>query len=97
MSESPHWSRPLAACPRLALRDVRLRAGKRVLVDRLTMTIGPGELWCIAGPNGAGKSTLLTVLAGLRHADGGSAEIDGTAPALADCRASSLPMGRRSR
>ncbi|WP_018311314.1 ABC transporter ATP-binding protein [Cupriavidus sp. UYPR2.512] len=81
MSQGPHWSHPLTACPQLALRDVRLRAGQRVLVDRLTMTIGPGQLWCIAGPNGAGKSTLMTVLAGLRHADGGSAEIDGTAAA----------------
>ncbi|MGY2487502.1 ABC transporter ATP-binding protein [Cupriavidus sp. CP313] len=81
MSQSPHWSHPLTACPQLALRDVRLRTGQRVLVDSLTMTIGPGQLWCIAGPNGAGKSTLMTVLAGLRHADGGSAEIDGTAAA----------------
>jgi iron complex transport system ATP-binding protein len=81
MSPGAHWSHPLTACPRLALREVRLRTGQRVLVDSLTMTIGPGQLWCIAGPNGAGKSTLMTVLAGLRQADGGSAEIDGIAPA----------------
>ncbi|WP_432257978.1 ABC transporter ATP-binding protein [Cupriavidus sp. TMH.W2] len=81
MSQGAHWSHPLAACPQLVLRDVTLRTGQRVLVDSLSMTIGPGQLWCIAGPNGAGKSTLMTVLAGLRHADGGSVEIDGTAPA----------------
>ncbi|NUO85412.1 MAG: ABC transporter ATP-binding protein [Cupriavidus sp.] len=84
MSAGPHWSVPLASCPRLTLRDVRLRTSQRVLVERLSLAIGPGELWCIAGPNGAGKSTLMTVLAGLRHADGGSVEIDGTAPALVD-------------
>lgn len=81
MSLAPHWSHPLTACPQIVLRDVKLRTGQRVLVERLTMTIGAGQLWCIAGPNGAGKSTLMTVLAGLRHADGGSAEIDGAAAA----------------
>ncbi|WP_042887000.1 ABC transporter ATP-binding protein [Cupriavidus necator] len=80
MTSGAPWSHPLTACPALALRDVRLRAGQRVLVERLTLSIGAGQLWCIAGPNGAGKSTLMTVLAGLRHADGGSVEIDGIAP-----------------
>jgi iron complex transport system ATP-binding protein len=71
-----HWSEPLAACPQLALRDVRLRAGSRVLVEGLSMSIGAGQLWCIVGPNGVGKSTLMGVLAGLRAPDGGAAEVD---------------------
>lgn len=79
MTSAAPWSHPLTACPVLSLRDVRLRAGQRVLVEHLTLTIGPGQLWCIAGPNGAGKSTLMSVLAGLRHADGGSVEIAGIA------------------
>ncbi|MBP0628032.1 MULTISPECIES: ABC transporter ATP-binding protein [unclassified Cupriavidus] len=77
MSANADWSQPLAACPVLALREVRLRTGQRVLVEHLTLDIGPGQLWCIAGPNGAGKSTLMTAMAGLRHVDGGAVEIDG--------------------
>ncbi|AZG13571.1 ABC transporter ATP-binding protein [Cupriavidus pauculus] len=73
------WYEPLAACPQLALRDVRLQAGPRVLVDRLSMSIAPGQLWCIVGPNGVGKSTLMGVLTGLRAPDGGSVALDGAA------------------
>ncbi len=72
------WFEPLAACPQLTLRDVRLRAGSRVLVDALSLSIGAGQLWCVVGPNGVGKSTLMGVLAGLRAPDGGVVEVDGT-------------------
>ncbi|PCE25133.1 ABC transporter ATP-binding protein [Paraburkholderia acidicola] len=61
----------------LAMHHVTLRAGERVLLDDVTQTFGPGELWCIAGPNGAGKTTLLSVLAGLLRPAAGHVEIDG--------------------
>ncbi|MGN4118458.1 ATP-binding cassette domain-containing protein, partial [Burkholderia gladioli] len=47
------------------VRELRLVAGSRVLVEALSLRFAPGELWCIAGPNGAGKTTLISVLAGL--------------------------------
>ena len=61
----------------LAMQHVTLRAGERILLDDVTQTFGPGELWCIAGPNGAGKTTLLSVLAGLLRPAAGHVEIDG--------------------
>lgn len=73
------WFEPLAACPLLALRDVRLQAGRRVLLDGLSLSIEAGQLWCIVGPNGVGKSTLMGVLTGLRASDGGMVEVGGTA------------------
>lgn len=72
------WSEPVAACPTLALHDVSLRTGTRVLLGRLSLQIAPGQLWCVAGPNGVGKSTLMAVLSGLRRADAGGASLDGT-------------------
>jgi iron complex transport system ATP-binding protein len=39
------------------------RAGRRLL-DRVDLSVAPGELVAVLGPNGAGKSTLLKVLAG---------------------------------
>lgn len=77
MSPAKHWSEPLAPCPRLQLRDVRLRTGTRELVAGLSMDIAPGEFWCVVGPNGVGKSTLMGVLAGLRQPDGGEVGLDG--------------------
>jgi iron complex transport system ATP-binding protein len=39
--------------------------GKRDIFNRVTLSIKPGEIFCILGPNGIGKSTLLRCLGGL--------------------------------
>ena len=46
--------------------SLTLRVNERQLVDRLTLQVRAGELWCVLGPNGSGKTTLLHTLAGLR-------------------------------
>jgi iron complex transport system ATP-binding protein len=62
----------------LAMRDLCIRAGARVLVEHLSLEIGSGECWCLLGPNGSGKSTLLHTLAGLRAPAAGSVAFFGT-------------------
>jgi iron complex transport system ATP-binding protein len=37
----------------------------RPILDRVDLTVGPGERWVLLGPNGSGKTTLLSV-AGMR-------------------------------
>ncbi len=53
--------------------------GERKLsaVDRISFTIGEGELVVILGPSGAGKSTLLNLLGGMDYATSGEILIDG--------------------
>ena len=34
-------------------------------VDRVSLTVEPGEIFGIAGPNGSGKSTLFNVVSGI--------------------------------
>jgi simple sugar transport system ATP-binding protein len=51
-------------------------AGVQALRD-IDVTIGGGEIVCIAGENGSGKSTLVKILAGVVTADGGRIAIDG--------------------
>jgi putative ABC transport system ATP-binding protein len=48
-------------------------SGKQItqVLDRLTLSIDPGELTLISGPSGCGKSTLLAVLSGLQNVDSG--------------------------
>ncbi|MBD3784630.1 MAG: ABC-F family ATP-binding cassette domain-containing protein [Micrococcales bacterium] len=46
------------------LLDARLTVGDRVLLDRFTWRLGPGDRVGLVGVNGAGKSTLLRALAG---------------------------------
>jgi tungstate transport system ATP-binding protein len=49
----------------IAFADVTLVAGAVTLLDRVTMTIKPGEPTVLVGPNGAGKTTLLRLAMGL--------------------------------
>jgi iron complex transport system ATP-binding protein len=49
----------------LELRDVTVRFGKRVAVDRFSGTVRSGEWLGLIGPNGAGKSSLLRAVVGI--------------------------------
>jgi molybdate transport system ATP-binding protein len=48
--------------PLVEFRDVTVRQGAVILLDRVTFTINPGEHWALVGPNGSGKSTLLSLI-----------------------------------
>src|SRR5579862_7772428 len=61
----------MARPPIIALKDVRLADGPRMLFDGVDLGLEPGVRACLVGRNGAGKSTLLRVLIGLTEPDGG--------------------------
>jgi ABC-2 type transport system ATP-binding protein len=48
-----------------------------VAVDRLTFTVGKGEIVGFLGPNGAGKSTTMRMLTGTLPASAGTARVAG--------------------
>ncbi|MDQ1036911.1 macrolide transport system ATP-binding/permease protein [Streptomyces sp. V3I8] len=56
----------------IALAEVTKRYGDRVVLDRVSLTVRPGEKVGIVGDNGSGKSTLLRLLAGQEPVDNGS-------------------------
>ena len=45
--------------------------GTQVVLDGVSLTVGPGSRIGVVGPNGVGKSTLLRILAGLERPDAG--------------------------
>ena len=61
----------MAQPPLVALKDVSLRFGERVLFANLAAGIGRGDRISLVGRNGSGKSTLLKLLAGLIEPDSG--------------------------
>ena len=52
-------------------RDVSIRFGTFTAVDRVSLTVEPGEVFGLLGPNGSGKTTLIRALCGLLPAGRG--------------------------
>ncbi|MGW6461573.1 ABC-F family ATP-binding cassette domain-containing protein [Streptomyces sp. NPDC055078] len=52
------------------LEDVTVRAGEKLLLERLTWQLGPGDRIGLVGVNGAGKTSLLRALADAATSDG---------------------------
>lgn len=48
------------------LTDVRVTLGGRIVLDRLDLTLHPGDCVGVAGPNGSGKTTLVRTMATLQ-------------------------------
>ena len=65
--------------PRVELRNVTFTYpdGSAPAIDRLSLTLEPGEKIALVGLNGAGKTTLVKLLSGLYRPDSGEILIDG--------------------
>lgn len=57
-------------------RDLRAERGGRLVLDGVTVTLGPTTCLGVVGPNGVGKSTLLQILAGLVPPESGTVRVD---------------------
>lgn len=63
--------------PIIALRDVRLSFGDRVVLNDIDLEVTERETLCILGGSGAGKSTILRLILGLIQPDSGSINVIG--------------------
>ena len=90
---------PPSLSPLLETHDLQVRVGQgatgRVLVRDLSLSVRPGEFWCVLGPNGVGKTQLLNTLAGARPPASGEVRIAGVA--LADWSLAELACLRGTR
>jgi ATP-binding cassette, subfamily F, member 3 len=57
------------------LKNVTLRRGTKVLLEKASVTLNPGEKVGLVGRNGAGKSTLFALFNGTLTEDGGDFEM----------------------
>src|SRR5690606_2742270 len=56
--------------------SVRYPGSAAVAVDRVSLSLDPGELLVVAGPNGSGKSSLFRALLGMLPLEHGEVRID---------------------
>ena len=61
----------------IVVRDLTRRFGQFVAVDRVSFTVGSGEIFGFLGSNGAGKSTTIRMLCGLLRPTSGTAIVGG--------------------
>lgn len=62
----------------IALHNVSKRYGRNArAVDRLSLSVEPGEFLVLLGPSGCGKSTVLRMIAGLEDITEGELLLDG--------------------
>ena len=61
----------------MQLQGVSKRYGALQVLNDVSFSIEPGEIFGIAGPNGAGKSTLLNACTGLARPDRGQIHFQG--------------------
>ena len=59
----------------LRIGEVTLRRGARVLLERASMNVHPGQKVGLVGPNGSGKSSLFALVRGELHADSGDVSV----------------------
>jgi spermidine/putrescine transport system ATP-binding protein len=78
--DTAHSASPLgdySARGSVELTDVTKRFGTMVAVDKLNLSVTPGEFLSLLGPSGCGKTTTLRMLAGFEQPDEGFIRISG--------------------
>ena len=68
----------------LEISDLSQRFGERIAVDKLSLTVGKGELVGLVGRNGAGKTTTMRAVMGIFQPLGGSIRWSGHLVGMAD-------------
>ncbi|PYF11932.1 ABC-2 type transport system ATP-binding protein [Rhodobacter viridis] len=63
--------------PAIAVTELTKRFGSRTVVDRVSITVQPGEIVGFLGPNGSGKTTTIRMMCGLLTPDAGSGRVLG--------------------
>ncbi|MGH3718288.1 MAG: ABC transporter ATP-binding protein [Pseudonocardiaceae bacterium] len=83
LETQPTVAPPFAAVPvpqgpgRLELRDVSVRVGERMILDRLTLSVPAGTSVAVVGGSGTGKSVLVSLAGRLLDPDEGEVLLDG--------------------
>ena len=84
----------------LEVSGISVAYGKHLAVDRVSLSVAPGEIALILGANGSGKTSLLKATAGMQPALGASVRLSGRelsglpAHAIVEAGLALVPEGR---
>ncbi len=53
------------------VENLSKRYGRKPVLERVSFSLAPGEVYALAGPNGSGKTTLIRLVTGLAFPTGG--------------------------
>lgn len=63
---------PERARPAVEVRGLGKKYGRSTVIESVSLSVNPGEVYALTGPNGAGKTTLIRCLTGLAFPTSGS-------------------------
>ena len=69
--------------PAVTLTEVTRRYGKTTALNRVSLSVGRGEMFGLIGSDGAGKTTAIRLMCDLLRADAGRVEVLGKDPVAA--------------
>ena len=75
---------------KIVLENVHKSYGKRLIVNRVNISVAQGEIVGLLGPNGAGKTTTFYIATGLEKPDQGNVWLDSQ-------NITGMPMHKRAR
>ena len=87
---SPHPTPQHRIKMTLVLENIHKSYGKRLVVNRVSITVAPGEIVGLLGPNGAGKTTTFYIATGLIKPNQGRVWLD-------QKEITKLPLNQRAR
>lgn len=71
---------PVESAPLLEIKNLSINYGAKLALNRVSLTVRPGEIVAVMGRNGAGKSTLLSSMVGMREVAKGEVIVKGVDP-----------------
>lgn len=75
---------------KIVLENIHKAYSRRIIVNRVSLSVSRGEVVGLLGPNGAGKTTTFYIATGLEKPDQGRVWLD-------DLDITDLPMSKRAR
>lgn len=77
ISSDHHEEQPRVALQSLVAEQVSFGYGNKLVLDKVSLSIKPGDMVGISGPSGAGKTSLINILLGFLQPGSGTIYVNG--------------------